>query len=80
MLQYPDFTRPFYLNCDASDVSLGAVLYQLDEEGNEGVIAFASQTISKAERNYTITEKETLGIVFAVTKFRMYLLNHAVTV
>lgn len=79
-LKHPNFDKPFYLNCDASDISLGSVLYQLNEKGQEEVIAFASRTISKVERNYTITEKEALGVVFAVAKFRTYLLNHEVVV
>ena len=40
MLHHPDFSKPFYLNCDASNVSLGAELYQEDEEGNHMVISF----------------------------------------
>ena len=34
MLHHPDFNKAFYMNCDASDVNLGSVLYQEDDEGN----------------------------------------------
>ena len=43
MLHHPNFEQPFYLNCDASDVSLGAELYQDDKEGHHLVISFASR-------------------------------------
>ena len=43
ILHHPNFNHPFFLNCDASDVSLGTVLYQEDKEGNHLVISFASR-------------------------------------
>ena len=80
MLSYPDFSKIFYLNCDASGISLVAVLYQENERQEPKVITFASRTLNKAEFNYTITEKETLSVVFTMTKFRTYLLNSDVVV
>ena len=66
MLHHPDFNKPFYLNCDASDISLGSALYQEDEEGNHLVISFASRTLNKCERNYNVTEKELLSVVLSL--------------
>ena len=80
MLNYPDFNRPFYMNCDASDISLGSVLYQEDNDGNHQVVSFASRTLNQCERNYHVTEKELLSVVFSCAKFRTYILGYPITV
>lgn len=76
MLKHPDFSKTFYLNCDASSIAISSVLYQLDEEGNEQVISFASRQLLPTERHYSICELELLAVVFACTKFRTYLIGH----
>lgn len=72
VLVSPDFSRKFVIQCDASDVGVGAVLTQTLEDDEEHVIAFASRSLSKAERVYTTTEKELLAVLYAVDKFRPY--------
>ena len=67
-------------SCDASDVSVGAVLYQEDDKGQHMVISFASRTLNACERNYHVTEKELLSVVFACNKFRTYILGYDITV
>ena len=64
ILAYPDFTQPFVLTTDASATGLGAVLSQ-GQGRHESVIAFASRTLTKAERNYSATERECLGVIWA---------------
>ena len=68
------------MNCDASDVSLGSILYQEDDQGNHLVVSFASRVLNKSERNYHTTEKELLSIVFACNKFRTYILGYSLMV
>lgn len=74
VLQHPDFKKPFILITDASGEGLGAVLSQLDENGKEIVIAYASRTLRGAEINYPITEQECLAIVWAIQHFHKYLI------
>ncbi|XP_070141622.1 uncharacterized protein [Drosophila kikkawai] len=72
VLACPDFTQKFSLQTDASDHGLGAVLLQ-SIDGVERVIAYASQRLTRAEENYSVTEKECLAIVWAIRKMRCYL-------
>ncbi|GFU86702.1 retrovirus-related Pol polyprotein from transposon 17.6 [Trichonephila clavipes] len=68
VLQLPNFTEQFNLFTDASGVGIGAVLNQ-----NHRPIAFASRTLNKAERNYTITERECLAMIWALNKLKTYI-------
>nr|GEY76460.1 hypothetical protein [Tanacetum cinerariifolium] len=68
-----DWDFPFELMCDASDFAIGAVLGQ-HQEKHFRPIHYASKTMTKAESNYTTTEKEMLVVVYAFEKFRSYLI------
>ncbi|KAH8421132.1 hypothetical protein KR222_010583, partial [Zaprionus bogoriensis] len=73
ILSTPDFSKPFLLVCDASTCGLGCVLAQLDETGFEAPIAFMSEKLSKAQRNYSVTELECLAVIKGIKKFRAYI-------
>ena len=63
VLMMPDHTRPFQIEADASKVATGAVLTQLDSNGDRHPCAFLSKTLSPTERNYEIYDRELLGII-----------------
>jgi len=75
VLKNPRFDIEFIVQRDASDVGVGAVLSQSDDDGVEKPVAFASQSLSARERNYSTTEKEAYAIVYALRHFRVYLLG-----
>ena len=78
ILAYPRFGPgvEFVLETDACLKGLGAVLGQTQEDGYVHPIAYASRSLQPHERNYGITELETLGVVWASKHFRPYLLGH----
>ena len=80
LLAYPSFDKPFVLETDASGEGIGAVLSQPQEDGKLHPVAYASRSLTKAERNYGITELETLAVVWGITHFHYYLYGNTVTV
>ena len=77
MLEYVDFKAHFILHTDASGDGLGAVVYQ-DQEGQKRVIAYASRSLSKSERNYPVKKLEFLTLQWTITeKFHEYLYGAA---
>ena len=72
LLSFPDFEKEFILFTDASLDATGAVLSQL-RNGKEVVIAYASHTFTRPERNWATYDKELYTIVWAVRHFRHYL-------
>ena len=79
IIQPPDWKVLFEIMCDASDYAIGAVLGQRVGKIPH-VIYYASKTLNNAQMNYTTTEKELLAIVFALDKFRSYLLGSKVLI
>jgi len=73
ILVYPDYKKEFILDTDASFDTIGAVLSQQDEHGNERVIAYGSHSMSKHEIGYCITRKELLAIYYFTQHFKHYL-------
>ena len=72
ILRRPDFTKPFQIVCDASNVGIGAVLEQLDSKGEHYTIAYWSKTLNSAERNYHTSERELLAVVMSIKHFKHY--------
>jgi len=72
VLAYPDDDAETKIHCDASKLGLGATLVQI-QDGIERVVAFASRSLKKYEKNYSATELECLAAVFAVERFRQHL-------
>ncbi|CAM8951464.1 unnamed protein product [Rhodiola kirilowii] len=79
IISAPDWTLPFEIMCDASNYAVGAVLGQRMNK-KPVAIYYASRTLDAAQGNYSTTEKELLAVVFALEKFRSYLLGAKVTV
>ena len=79
ILQSPNWDLPFEIMCDASDYAVGAVLGQrLDKKPT--TICYASKTLIEAQINYTTTEKELLAVVYALEKFRSYILGSKIII
>lgn len=72
ILASADFSKPFNIHCDASDIAVGGVLTQM-QDGVERVIAYMSQKLTDTQRRYHTTEKECYAIIVAFEKFRMWI-------
>ena len=65
--------------CDASDYAVGAVLGQrIDKKPT--AIWYASKILPEAQMNYTTTKKELLAVVYALEKFRPYILGSKIII
>ena len=79
MFSAPRSAGLYILDSDAADTGLGIVLSQ-QQEGEERVIAYASRSLSSTERNYSITRKELLAVIFGLKRFRQYLIGRKFTI
>ncbi|KAH7676012.1 gagpol and env protein precursor, partial [Aphelenchoides avenae] len=66
--------KPFILYTYASKDGVGAIPHQFSSDGKEHPIAYASKSCSQVERNYAITDFEALALIFALEKFKYFLL------
>ena len=79
MIAPPVWDLPFEVMCDASDYAVGIILGQkVDKDPH--VIYYLSRTLNDAQLNYSTTEKELLAVIFALEKFRQYLVGAKVVV
>ncbi|MCO5578895.1 hypothetical protein L7F22_032744 [Adiantum nelumboides] len=74
ILRAPYWNKFFHVHIDASNFAIGCVLAQSSEHNMDFPVSYASRQLNSAERNYTTTEREGLGMVYAVKKYRHYLL------
>ena len=79
IVQPPDWSLPFEIMCDASDYAIGAVLGQ-SKDKMFTAIYYISKTLISPQENYTTTEKEFLAVIYAIEKFRSYLVGSKVIV
>jgi hypothetical protein len=79
IIQPPNWSLSFEIMCDASDYAVGEVLGQTKDKKHHA-IAYASKTLTRPQLNYATTKKELLAIVFAIEKFRSYLVGDKVIV
>ena len=75
ILVFPDWEKIFHVHVDASTIALGAILVQPGAGDLAHPITFASRKLSESEQNSNTTEREVLAMVYALQKFKNYLLG-----
>lgn len=68
-----DPALPTVVTTDASDYGIGGILTQIHSDMSERTVAFASRTLTAAERKYSVVEKEALACVWSIERWRTYL-------
>lgn len=68
------------MKCDASDLAIGYVLGQKDDQNREYVVAYGGKALGDAEKKYYTSEKECLAIIRGVESYRPYLANSHFTI
>lgn len=79
ILKFLDRSRKFHVHVDASNVVVRLVLAQSYDDTIDHSNAYGSRKLNKAERNYSTTKREALSMIFALQKFRHYLLVNPFT-
>jgi hypothetical protein len=79
ILSKPQWDEPFSIATDASNVGIGAVLFQGTRDKPRYIVC-VSRALSPSERNYSATKKELLGIIFALRKLKFYVAGRRFTV
>ena len=72
VLKSPDYEKPFKLIIDSSDVGTGSVLVQEASDGLDHPVSYFSKKFLKYQKNYSVVEKETLGLVLALVLLRFF--------
>ena len=78
-LGFPNDRDPYVLTTDASLYGIGAIVTQKQDWGDR-VIAYASKTLNRVQRNYSATKRELFAIVYFTSHFKNYLLGRKFTV
>ena len=82
VLSAPNFSKQFKIAVDASDLGIGAVLFQEDDSGVDHPICYFSKKFNAHQKNYSTIEKECLGLILALQQFDFYVNcpSHAILV
>jgi len=79
ILRFPRFDKEFIIRTDASYEGVGGVLLQQDEESNkEHPVHYISRSLSKAERNYGITDLEGAALIYCISKLKSYIMGNPI--
>uniref|UniRef100_A0A914HZ71 RNA-directed DNA polymerase n=1 Tax=Globodera rostochiensis TaxID=31243 RepID=A0A914HZ71_GLORO len=74
VLRFPDYTKPFHIFTDASNVGQGGALMQKDEESKAfHAVAYCSRTLSASERKWPTVQVELGAIIYALRQFRPFI-------
>ena len=79
IVAFPDWNLPFKVGSDASNRAIGGILSQV-HEGKERVIYYYSKTLNDHEVNYSVWEKEALGVILSIRKFEKFLIGRKFTI
>ena len=74
ILKSPDFTKPFLITSDASNEAISAVMEQIYED-RKFLVDAVGRCLNQAEKNYSTTEKELLAVIYAIQKWKSFLLS-----
>ena len=80
VMAHPDFSKPFYIYCDASRTAVAGALIQFDKEGDEStakVVSYLSKALNSAQQNYVTHEQECLALLYCLETWRSYLFGQA---
>jgi hypothetical protein len=80
VLLIADYSKPFVLMVDASQYACGAALMQEDAAGSLRPVCYFSRKFNDAQKNYTVRDREALGLVLAVRAFKVYVSSGPVVV
>ena len=69
VVQPPDWTQPFHIFVDASGIANGSALMQRTPPNWFHLVYYTSRRLSPAEKNYSTTKKEALGMIYSISKF-----------
>ena len=73
VLKFPDFSRPFTIEVDASNYAVGGVLSQLDDHQQLHPVAYFSTALQQSQQNWSANTKEAFALVLAVRHWHVYL-------
>ena len=77
-MQIIDFTKPFHIHVDASDYAVGAILNQINAQGVDQPIAFASKKLDNTQRRWATIEKESYAALWALRKYRSWVFGNEI--